>query len=301
VVVSVIFPTYNRARILEEAIASLVRQIAEEEANVEIIVVDNNSIDDTFKVVDALSKKLSSIAVRYCREQRQGLSFARNRGILESHGDLIVFADDDIEFADGWLRRCVQLFVENPDVDILGGPVLPYASTLPSWLPDKFSFLVGVWNHRGVLGRVNHLIGCNFCVRREVVDSVGGFDVNLGRKGELLLMGEENDFFSRARKRGFSIFADEGMIVYHKIAAKLNMDYIIQNAISSGAGLARYDRQDASWPRRVAKRGYYLVKYLYLASASRLVAGNNNIALTISKQHAVGYLRGVRIKENRIE
>jgi glycosyltransferase involved in cell wall biosynthesis len=92
---SIIIPTYNRASLLEEALASAVAQTYRP---LEIIVVDDGSIDDTAAVVDRWRQMLvndSDATVRYCRQPNSGVSSARNHGLIESRGDFIQFLDSD--------------------------------------------------------------------------------------------------------------------------------------------------------------------------------------------------------------
>jgi glycosyltransferase involved in cell wall biosynthesis len=92
---SIIIPTYNRALLLEEALASAA---AQKYRPLEIIVVDDGSIDDTAAVVNHRQKLLvndSEAIVRYCPQSNSGVSSARNRGLIESRGDFIQFLDSD--------------------------------------------------------------------------------------------------------------------------------------------------------------------------------------------------------------
>src|SRR5262245_209420 len=92
--VSVVVCTYNRARQIEQALVHIGKAAVRAQPSVEILVVDNNSSDDTKAVVASVSRA-SSVPIRYALETSQGLSFARNRGIEESKGSVIAFTDDD--------------------------------------------------------------------------------------------------------------------------------------------------------------------------------------------------------------
>ena len=299
--VSVVFPTYNRSRLLLCALQSLLGQSEGlVGVQVEFLVIDNNSKDDTASVVSDFASGAGRTVVRYIKEVRQGLSHARNRGLCEARGAIIAFVDDDIEFSDGWLANMVRFFAENKEIDILGGPVLPFNVTLPPWLPERFFMLVGLWAYAGGLAEVNNVVGCNFCIRRQVAQEVGEFDVSLGRRGELLLMGEENEYFARARKKGYHIYASDNLPVFHKIESKLNIGYIRQNALASGAGLARYDSVEYSACYVALKKGYYLAKLLVNCLSVLFYDGDRRIVHDISRNYIKGYLRGVRIVEGKI-
>jgi glycosyltransferase involved in cell wall biosynthesis len=92
--VSVVIPTYNRENLIKRSILSVLNG---DYKNIEVIVVDDNSTDNTYQVVSALQKKDSRI--RYIKlDKRSGAQAARNRGIIEATGEFIAFLDSD----DAW-------------------------------------------------------------------------------------------------------------------------------------------------------------------------------------------------------
>lgn len=115
--VSVVVCTYNRRETLAGALASVLGQETGEQFGLEIVVVDDASTDGTREVVEALAK-VSTVPVRYVREEGRGVPFARNRGIAEARDEWIAFLDDD-EIADpDWLRELLR------DADRTGARVL---------------------------------------------------------------------------------------------------------------------------------------------------------------------------------
>ena len=92
--ISVVICTYNRSRHLKNILNSLAEQEVPDDLVWEIVVIDNNSKDDTKDVVDEFTLK-TPIPVKYFTEEKQGLSHARNRGIVESEGKYVAFTDDD--------------------------------------------------------------------------------------------------------------------------------------------------------------------------------------------------------------
>ena len=92
--ISVVVCTYNRAPLLREAILSLARLECDGRFSYDIVVIDNASTDDTPSVVHELSH-LTDVQVTGVREDRPGISYARNRGVEEATGDWIAFFDDD--------------------------------------------------------------------------------------------------------------------------------------------------------------------------------------------------------------
>jgi glycosyltransferase involved in cell wall biosynthesis len=133
--VSVIMPTLNRARYLESTIESLIKQDFPRR-KYEILVLDNNSIDDTRKVSQEAINKYSRNNIKYLFEPVPGLLSGRHRGAKEAVGDVLVFIDDDIIADSGWLKAIVKTF-DDPSVHLVGGPSLPlYEADPPEWLEE---------------------------------------------------------------------------------------------------------------------------------------------------------------------
>jgi glycosyltransferase involved in cell wall biosynthesis len=131
--VSVVIGTYNRSEMLAAALDGLLGQ---ESGGVsyEVIVVDNNSSDATREVVESYKAK-GYENLRYIFEPKQGVSHARNAGIGEARGEIIAFADDDVRVSKEWVARIKAAFDEHPEIDFLGGKILPlWKSEPPRWL-----------------------------------------------------------------------------------------------------------------------------------------------------------------------
>src|SRR5690242_18447539 len=106
--VSVILSTYNRAAQLGPALDHLLAQGRSAPSH-EVIVVDNNSTDTTRQVVEARVARAGG-HLRYVFESKQGLSYARNAGILAARGDIIAFTDDDVRVSPEWVQVVAQAF-----------------------------------------------------------------------------------------------------------------------------------------------------------------------------------------------
>ena len=115
--VSVIIPTYNRAKFISNAIKSIIYQ---NHNNTEIIIVDDGSSDNTQDVVNSIKKNYSNII--YCNNERsKGPSGARNTGILKASGDYLSFLDSDDVWIDNHLITGLRILNENPEIDVLFG------------------------------------------------------------------------------------------------------------------------------------------------------------------------------------
>jgi len=217
-VISIIVCSYNRDRMFEETVNSFLDGRIDG-IDYELLLVDNNSTDKTRQMGEGFSARFHRI--RYVNEPIQGLSRARNRGIRESVGDIVVFADDDVYFSPGWLEALVSTFERRPDVACIGGKVSPhFESDRPYWLEDELLDVYSITQY-GDQERVIHPpeypIGCNMAFRRAVFEKVGGFPTSLGRKPGNLLSNDEIYFLLCVEKAGLKTLYLPDAQVSHRI------------------------------------------------------------------------------------
>jgi glucosyl-dolichyl phosphate glucuronosyltransferase len=183
--VSVVISTYNRCDLLPGALESVLAQETDA-VSYEVIVVDNNSTDRTRQVVESVIAR-GHRNVRYLFEGRQGLSYARNGGIAAARAPIIAFTDDDVRVANDWIFTIKRAFDEHPEVDYVGGRVLPrWEREPPAWLtPDHWS-PVGLSDSGDAPLYMNAqmplcLVGANLAFRRDVFERIGLFRPDVQR------------------------------------------------------------------------------------------------------------------------
>ena len=131
--ISAVITTFNRASMLGTALEALLSQKADG-VRYEVVVVDNNSSDNTNALVEGLIAR-GQTNLRYVFEPRQGISYGRNAGIAAALGDIVAFTDDDVFVSEKWVSTIMRTFAENPDVGYIGGKILPHwAAPPPPWL-----------------------------------------------------------------------------------------------------------------------------------------------------------------------
>jgi len=129
--VSVIIPTYNRRDSLARTLRSLQKQTYK---NVEIIVVDNADNPAIERMINQI-KKDGSILIRYIAHTEGGNSGARNRGVIEADGELLLFTDDDLTFDSNWVKAYCNKFLSCPEMLASSGCVKPiWEKKPPNWL-----------------------------------------------------------------------------------------------------------------------------------------------------------------------
>ena len=242
VTLDVVVPTYNRSGLLRKTIESLLRAPVPERLSVTLIIVDNNSPDDTETVVRELSTT-ASLPITYVRERKQGLSHARNGGIAAGHGGLVGFIDDDEEIDASWYAVVAREFTD-PSVDFIGGPYLPnWVTPVPDWLPPGYHAAIGAIppKPRSLFGESfgANLMGGNAVIRRHVFERVGTYSPKLGRSNKGLLSEEDAEFYRRMAKAGLKGVYVPDLAIFHYIAPdRLTRQYhrrwVLWRAVSQG-------------------------------------------------------------------
>lgn len=173
----------------------------------EVIIVDNNSNDRTREVVESyLRYGDNAKRLRYVFEGRQGLPCARNTGIKHARAPIIAFTDDDVFVAKDWVRKIKQAFDDYPEVDLIGGKVLPrFSEQPPAWLTRAHWSPLAIQDHGDEPFTTSEarpvcLVGANMSLRREVFERVGLFDIRYVRIG--VSSSEDNELQQRLYRAG---------------------------------------------------------------------------------------------------
>jgi len=166
-----------------------------------------------------------------------GLSSARNKGIMESSGDIIAFIDDDAWAEKDWIERISRSF-ENEDIFGVGGKIIPvFDSKRPIWLAEELDWIVGC-TYKGMKGgEIRNPIGANMAFRREAFEIAGFFRTEVGRYGKKLLGSEETEFCLRLKKLkpDAKIVFDPTAVVYHRVPkSRCSLRYALKRAYYEG-------------------------------------------------------------------
>jgi glycosyltransferase involved in cell wall biosynthesis len=221
----------------------------------DVVIVDNNSNDATRQVVESFAEKHSNL--RYVFEGRQGLSYGRNTGIENTRAPIIAFTDDDVGADPNWIANIKRHFDEEPDIDFIGGKVLPrWKSPPPAWLTRE------VW--AGPLALVDagdkpfystadavYLFpGANFSFRRSVFERVGMFDPNFQRVTGWVSSVEDSEFLLRLlRAGGRGLYAPDVVVEADVQTERVTKEYLRKWYSSRGRYRALLRYQDIIGPR----------------------------------------------------
>jgi glucosyl-dolichyl phosphate glucuronosyltransferase len=225
---SIVIATHNRANDLRGTLTSLATLVTREPW--EVIVIDNNSTDETPSVVRDAGATFPA-PLRYAFESIPGRCAALNTGIALADGEIILTTDDDVRVPPDWLESA-GTELDRLGCDYIGGKVLPiWGGPRPGWLPDHSS------RHWAVIALLDYgpqpiefgrkmPLGVNMAFRRHVFETVGKWDPRIGRKAGTLLGQEVREWCVRARAAGVRGFYAPALELRHIIpASRLNKTY----------------------------------------------------------------------------
>lgn len=250
--ISVVICTYNRSDYIQEAMLSLYNQSLAK-ILFEVIIVNNNSTDETKKVCDLFISAHQDANFHYYLEERQGASFARNTGSIYVKSPLVCFMDDDAIAAPDYLERIVLFFEQHPDAGGLGGRIIPrYIPKEPKWMSHFVSSLVGNFHYSdtvSIFSDNKYPLESNMIVRKKDFDFLGGFNTSLpGVIGTLRIGGEGKDFFFRLKALDRAIYYDPDIKVEHVVeTAKLTREYMYRVASGIGRGERVRIKEKGNW------------------------------------------------------
>lgn len=256
---SVIIATYNRAEELAKTLESL-KQL-ESTDPWEVVIVDNNSPDNTREVILQAVKKFP-VPLHYVMEKEQGRSAALNAGIRTAAGEILAITDDDVRVDHRWLMNAERA-LETLQCDYVGGKALPiWSGELPDWMPNRGG------KHWGVIALLDYglepiefgahkvPLGVNIVFRRKCFERAGLWDNSIGRKAGTLLGQEVREWSQRGRAAGLRGFYSPDLIVHHvipedRLTKKYFRKWFYWHGISR-AILYQNNRLDMESPERTA-------------------------------------------------
>jgi len=204
--ISAIVCTYNRCDLLKESLSRIANQQSDG-LRYEVIVIDNNSTDDTRQLIEGFAASICC-PMRYVFEPQQGVSHARNAGIATARAPLLAFFDDDVLVASDWLARIKQTLDLHSDLDYVGGKVLPrWGNAPPAWLVQDNWAPIAVQDYGDQPFVLNAtpsvgLISANLAIRRSALDDVGWFRTELQRVKDGIGSMEDQELLERMARAG---------------------------------------------------------------------------------------------------
>ncbi len=219
--ISVIISTYNRAEVLRRTLREFTA-VDVSGLNVQWVVIDNASTDETPQVLAEAPKELELVALS---DDRPGRGFALNKVLDEVElAPVVAFSDDDVTPEPDWLKRVVESCERWPEHSVFGGRVIvdwpvdpPPPWTQPRWI-QVFGFaLHDLSQDEGPYPEAGYPFGPNFWLRRKVIDEGHRFDEKVGPRPTNRIMGGETMLLVELERVGYKPVYVPSAIVHHRI------------------------------------------------------------------------------------
>jgi len=214
--VSVIIPTRNRADSLSRLIDSLDVIDSSRTVDVEVLIVDNGSTDETSRLLQRKPAKARAFELVVLDEQKKGKANALNLGLSKAKGDILLILDDDVVAERDCLEKHFAAYAST-SFDALQGRVLPGRDPggRPADLNKIREYNIPYVDYGEQVCEIRGLTGTNMSFKREVFEKVGFFDARLGPGAAGF--SEDTEYSIRIRKAGCKIGYTPDAVVYHEL------------------------------------------------------------------------------------
>jgi glycosyltransferase involved in cell wall biosynthesis len=299
--ISVIICSYNRCEALSELLGCFLNQETAGRFAYELIVVDNNSNDETQKVIGSYAETFKGL-LRHYFEPRQGKQHALNLGIKESKGEVLVFTDDDCLVEKNYLAGVYEAFKRHEsEIDFMGGKILPRwvggeqpslinefypvsridriqwsGKDKPGWLDSYFLGPLGILDYGDKPFVIDYAVnkqggrlfyGANMAFKRGLFDKYGDF--HIGRT-----VTQDMEICLRFLKSGAKGLYAPHVQVFHKIkVGNITPDYYYRWYFKRGLYLKDIEQYTAKFYHplgiqlsMIAKTAVFFIKSLFINS-----------------------------------
>lgn len=279
---SIIICCHNSALKLPPTLKALSQQEGLLNISCEIILVDNNSSDDTKVIALSNWKKLGeAFPLNIVEEKSAGLSYARAKGIQNSQYDFLVFCDDDNWLSKNYLNTVYNIFSSETEIGMIGGVgEAVIENQVPKWFEAMRGFGYAVGNEGRKTGYTEAVYGAGMAVRKEVVQALNNGQISFilsDRVGKNLSSGGDSEMCVLVLAAGKKIWFDERLTFQHELhASRINWGYYrkLRYAFGcSGVFLNLYNPDYIIPSKRVALKNllYYVARYSHLLTLAYFI------------------------------
>ena len=239
--ITVILCTYNRCRDLAGTLESVAASQVPSSVTWEVLVVDNNSTDQTRDVVEGFCRRHPG-RFRYLFEPKAGKSYALNAGIANARGEVLAFVDDDVTVEPTWLQN-LTAELHGGEWAGTAGRILPaHGFTPPPWLPPIwFPILFAHFDLGDQPSELNRPpYGANMAFRKSAFEKHGGFRIDLGPTPNSQIRNEDTEFGRRLIKAGERLRYEPSAVVYHPLPqGRITKEYFFSWWFDYGRAMIR--------------------------------------------------------------
>ncbi|MBW4554409.1 MAG: hormogonium polysaccharide biosynthesis glycosyltransferase HpsE [Trichormus sp. ATA11-4-KO1] len=263
---SIAICTYNGENRLPQVLNKLKEQIHPESLRWEVVVIDNNSKDNTAQIVQEFQSNWpSSSFLKYFFEPTQGLAYARQSAIEQSRGKFIGFLDDDNLPAANWVASAYAFGCTHPQAGAYNGRIHPNFETNPPQNFKKLAIFLAIIDRGAkahIYERRKRVLppAAGLVVRREAwLDNVPNKLFLVGRIKNSMLASEDIEALIYIQNAGWDIWYNPDMLIYHQIPSwRLEENYLV--SLVRGIGLAKHHVRMIRL--KVWQRPLYVIMYL---------------------------------------
>ncbi|MFK7901044.1 MAG: glycosyltransferase family 2 protein [Cyclobacteriaceae bacterium] len=268
---TIIICTYNRSRFLDLCLDSLTKQTIPNH-QFRIIVVNNNSTDDTSEIVKKHIQSFDSL--EEIIEKKTGLSIARNTGYKKSNTDWVAYLDDDAIAHEDWIEQ-IFYTIKHHDFKCFGGIYLPwYLDGKEKWFLDNYSSNKHFFKRKGIysISTKKYIAGCNMVFELDSLKKSNGFPSELGMSGKMIGYGEELYVQNKIRSMGYSLGINTNLLIKHYVHSyKQNVQWFKSSYQIKGK--TYWEGRKKTFLRLLifTAQGIISVSYKYLSSTAKLL------------------------------
>ena len=223
-VITLAICTYNNSYLLEKTLATIQSQSVDATITWSTLVIDNNSTDDTQKLVQSYIQRGLIPGLRYVLEKKQGLAYARRRAVAETKSELIAFIDDDCLLSPNWVEQAVSFCNNYQEAGAIGGKVELLWETTPDEFLSQCSAYLAAQDYGDISIQLpstgwTYLVGAGLLLRRTAIQASGWIDSSalVDRCGNNLTSGGDIEIVLRIRKAGYQLWYNPHMKLQHCI------------------------------------------------------------------------------------
>lgn len=273
IIFSIIIPTYNRLHDVEEALVSILNQSIASESY-ELIIIDSGT-----KNIEFLTQKFKKNSnVHFILNAEKGASVQRNIGIEKAKGENLVFLDDDAIVDKNWLESYKEYF-HLPDWGVLAGRIEPLWGENVKNYHKNSDFIKNMYSLFDLgenVREIDYGFSCNYLIKKEAFDQVGGFDLKIGRIGDDRILYGEDVLVCEAIKQTHINYYIPNATVFHKVHNyRLTWKWLISRAYAGGLTKAILNRKPKPYKKMKLSFYDYLLIIPYLIGYIKGKLGKN--------------------------
>ncbi|MEC4891517.1 MAG: glycosyltransferase [Oscillatoria sp. PMC 1051.18] len=230
--------TYNNALLLDRTLATIAEQQVDSSITWSVLVVDNNSTDETAAIAQRYIDAGTIPQLRLVKEPQQGLSYARICAVRSTNSELIAFVDDDCLLSPDWVQQAVTFFQEHPQAGAVGSRVKLLWEVPPPEEILPFQGYLSAYDRGDLPLQMpsvgnTYLVGAGLVVRRSALLASGWLEKTalVGRNGKCLTAGDDSEIVLRIRNAGYELWYNPAMQLQHYIPQKRISPQYLQRLI----------------------------------------------------------------------